>query len=247
MAEISFVKLELALLAMEYADMGGGSATDEEVGVWARIWIRGLVTRNSEAHPFVARLLGEAEGFRRAEAERKRHAKEEREAAEAARRSAQKPGRADSEESTESPERAHRSDQSKATIRERDARASESEESLESADLLPEEPTADITNSSPTSNGTRPKTGTGETPKAEKHEKNVIPPTLEMVARYCKNRNNGIDPERFMAHYAARDWKVKGTRITNWQACVITWEKQQGEFAASGARGGRGAQVGPLV
>jgi hypothetical protein len=248
MAEISFVKLDLAELAMEYADMGGGMASDEEVALWARVLIKALVARDPDAHPFAAKLLGEAEDFRRAEAERKRRAREDREAAEDARRVSARKGGTVSKDSAESTERAHRSDQIRTTNKKENIPdSSESQESAESADMLAGEHQAGPNTGSQTPKGTRPKRGTGETPKTPKEEKNVIPPTLEMVARYCENRKNGIDPMKLLAHYAKTDWKIRGSKITNWQACVVTWEKNKADFKAQGGHRDGAEQMGPLV
>lgn len=62
--------------------------------------------------------------------------------------------------------------------------------------------------------------------KKEIDEKNIIPPTLEMVKRYITSRGSPVDPQKFMDHYSARDWKPKGytTRMKDWQAAVRTWE-----------------------
>jgi hypothetical protein len=58
-------------------------------------------------------------------------------------------------------------------------------------------------------------------------ERHIIPPTLDMVSRYCEERNNGIDPQMFIDHYATRNWIPKGSsrRMADWQAAVHTWEK----------------------
>lgn len=64
------------------------------------------------------------------------------------------------------------------------------------------------------------------------------PPTVEEVRAYCQERNNGIDPERFVAYYTANGWvQSKGKPIKDWKACVITWEKnnQQGSTPLSKA------------
>lgn len=55
--------------------------------------------------------------------------------------------------------------------------------------------------------------------------KRFVPPTLEEVKSYCKERHNNVDPVEFMAHYTATNWYRGKTKISNWRACVITWEK----------------------
>lgn len=57
--------------------------------------------------------------------------------------------------------------------------------------------------------------------------KRFVPPTLEEVKSYCKERNNNVDPVEFMAHYTATNWYRGKTKISNWRACVITWEKNE--------------------
>ena len=52
------------------------------------------------------------------------------------------------------------------------------------------------------------------------------PPTLEEVQAYCRERQNRIDPEAFVAHYASQGWvKKNGQPGKDWKQCIITWEK----------------------
>ena len=55
--------------------------------------------------------------------------------------------------------------------------------------------------------------------------KKFKPPTVEEVAEYCKERNNGVDPERFCDYYSANGWKVGKNSMKDWKAAVRTWEK----------------------
>lgn len=68
----------------------------------------------------------------------------------------------------------------------------------------------------------------GDKPQTPKKKKAFKPPTVEEVAAYCRERNNGIDAETFVAHYEATDWKrgKSEIKIKNWKACVVTWEKR---------------------
>ena len=52
------------------------------------------------------------------------------------------------------------------------------------------------------------------------------PPTVDEVADYCKQRGNGVDPERFVAFYSSKGWMVGNQRMKDWRAAVITWEKR---------------------
>lgn len=51
------------------------------------------------------------------------------------------------------------------------------------------------------------------------------PPTLAQVAEYCRERNNGVDPQRFLDYYTANGWKVGKNPMKDWKAAVRTWEK----------------------
>lgn len=58
-----------------------------------------------------------------------------------------------------------------------------------------------------------------------KKKKEFIPPTLEEVKAYCKERNNNVDAEKFYDYYAVADWKNKeGKPVRNWKQTVISWE-----------------------
>ena len=59
-----------------------------------------------------------------------------------------------------------------------------------------------------------------------KKESGFIPPTVAEVSAYCKERDNGIDAETFVAHYEAIGWMVGRAKMKNWKQAVITWEKR---------------------
>lgn len=45
-----------------------------------------------------------------------------------------------------------------------------------------------------------------------------VPPTLEEVTAYCRQRRNTVDPQRFIDHYEANGWvQGKGKPIRDWQ------------------------------
>ena len=58
-------------------------------------------------------------------------------------------------------------------------------------------------------------------------KKEFIPPTLEEVKAYCKERKNNVNPQRFFDHYAVADWKdTNGKPVRNWkQKMISVWEK----------------------
>lgn len=51
-------------------------------------------------------------------------------------------------------------------------------------------------------------------------------PTVDEVAKYCKERGNKVDAQRFVDFYAAKGWKVGQTPMKDWKACVRTWEQR---------------------
>ena len=54
------------------------------------------------------------------------------------------------------------------------------------------------------------------------------PPTVEEVEQYCFERNNRVDPERFVDFYSSNGWKVGKNPMKDWKAAVRTWEKRDG-------------------
>lgn len=58
-----------------------------------------------------------------------------------------------------------------------------------------------------------------------KKESTKEKPTLEEVKAYCKERNNGVDAERWFNYYSANGWKVGKNPMKDWKAAVRTWER----------------------
>lgn len=57
--------------------------------------------------------------------------------------------------------------------------------------------------------------------------KRFIPPTLEEVQAYVKERKSNVDPRRFYEYYETGGWKDgKGQQVKNWKQKLITWEKK---------------------
>lgn len=55
------------------------------------------------------------------------------------------------------------------------------------------------------------------------------PPTLEEVQAYCQERNNCVDPQRFIDYYASNGWKVGRNSMKDWKAAVRSWERKDEE------------------
>lgn len=51
------------------------------------------------------------------------------------------------------------------------------------------------------------------------------PPTLDEVKDYCRERNNHVDPQRFIDFYSMKGWMVGKNKMKDWKAAVRTWEK----------------------
>jgi len=52
-------------------------------------------------------------------------------------------------------------------------------------------------------------------------------PSIQMVAEYCAKRQNKIDAETFIDFYASKNWMIGKNKMSNWKACVRTWEKTE--------------------
>lgn len=67
--------------------------------------------------------------------------------------------------------------------------------------------------------------------REDKPGKNIfVPPTLEEIKAYCKERNNKVDPQQFFDYYSTGEWKdAKGNPVKNWKQKIITWEKQNAD------------------
>ena len=65
-------------------------------------------------------------------------------------------------------------------------------------------------------------------PRAKKPTK-FVPPTLDEVRAYCRQRNSPVDPVQFYDYFTAdpsRAWiDAKGQPVLNWKQKIVTWEK----------------------
>lgn len=61
--------------------------------------------------------------------------------------------------------------------------------------------------------------------KAEDKEIRFLPPTTRDVESYCHERNNTVDPHRFVDFYTAKGWMLGKNKMKDWKAAVRTWEK----------------------
>lgn len=61
--------------------------------------------------------------------------------------------------------------------------------------------------------------------KPEKPKKRFVKPTLDEVRAYCRERNNNVDPESFIAYYESNGWRVGKNPMKNWKSAIVTWER----------------------
>ena len=52
-----------------------------------------------------------------------------------------------------------------------------------------------------------------------------VKPELKEVEEYCKERQNGIDPQHFLDYYNSNGWKVGKNPMKDWRAAIRTWER----------------------
>ena len=65
----------------------------------------------------------------------------------------------------------------------------------------------------------------GKEGKDKENTKEKIRPSLDDVIAYCRERRNGVDPQKWFDYYSANGWKVGKNPMKDWKACVRTWER----------------------
>lgn len=63
-----------------------------------------------------------------------------------------------------------------------------------------------------------------ESAKADK-KKIFIPPTVEEVENYCRERKNRVDAQSFVDFYSSKGWMIGKNHMKDWKAAVRTWER----------------------
>ena len=72
-----------------------------------------------------------------------------------------------------------------------------------------------------------------KTLSSDKKNKRFSEPSLDEIADYCKERNNGVDASAWLNHYQAKGWMIGNAKMKDWKAAVRTWEKRSMEIAVS--------------
>lgn len=83
--------------------------------------------------------------------------------------------------------------------------------------------------------------GMGDAPPAltptqdQKTRSHFVPPTLEEVAAYVRERGSRVDPQQFIDFYAAKGWMVGRNKMKDWKAACRNAEKWE-RWQRGGAR-----------
>ena len=64
-----------------------------------------------------------------------------------------------------------------------------------------------------------------ELPSSRAHARGFVPPTIDEVTAYCRDRKSPVDPVAFWNFYAAKDWMIGRNKMKNWRCAVVTWER----------------------
>ena len=70
----------------------------------------------------------------------------------------------------------------------------------------------------------------GADAQTPKKSTKFIPPTLEEVTAYCKERKNRVDASRFVDFYTAKGWMVGKNKMKDWKSAVRTWERSNSGY-----------------
>ena len=57
-------------------------------------------------------------------------------------------------------------------------------------------------------------------------EKNVIPPSFDMVNNYIEENNLNVEADRFIDYYDSKGWIVGKTKMKDWQATLRNWDRR---------------------
>lgn len=68
----------------------------------------------------------------------------------------------------------------------------------------------------------------GGTPRQQRKE--FIPPTIEEIREFCRQRGSPVDPNRFYDFFESGNWiDTKGNKVRNWKQKLISWERREVE------------------
>ena len=64
-------------------------------------------------------------------------------------------------------------------------------------------------------------------PEEPKKKKRFNPPTREEVREYCRERNKGVNPDKWYDFYLSKNFMIGKSKMLDWKASVRTWEHDQ--------------------
>ena len=59
--------------------------------------------------------------------------------------------------------------------------------------------------------------------------KRFLPPSVEEVKSFCRERGSRVDAQRFVDFYTAKGWRIGKDPMKDWKAAVRTWEQRDKE------------------
>lgn len=67
--------------------------------------------------------------------------------------------------------------------------------------------------------------------KSKPNREPFIPPTIEQVAEYCREKNLTMDPGEFVDHFTSNGWLVSGrAKMKDWKAAARNWARNEIRF-----------------
>lgn len=71
-------------------------------------------------------------------------------------------------------------------------------------------------------------------------EKNIVPPTLDMVRARCLAMHYTFDPEAFHAYYETRGWMLNNRKkMKDWWSACVTWQKNDNQRRNNNGNGNK--------
>ncbi len=97
-----------------------------------------------------------------------------------------------------------------------------------------------VANCLPQDNSSKDNLSKSNTPpkSPSRGKREFVPPTLEEVEAYCRERDNNIDAEAFLDFYESKGWMIGKNHMKDWKAAVRTWEKSRKEGTSGGNQTG---------
>lgn len=59
-------------------------------------------------------------------------------------------------------------------------------------------------------------------------KKEFIPPSIDEIEKYCKERKNDVNPQVFFDYYNEKNWQINKKKMKNWKAAIRSWEMKNG-------------------